>query len=123
MISDSERVRPCPCPKGDHFGGPPSKSMYVCTICGKQVRRDRIREHYGSYVDMTVLGQTDRRIREQSLSRLSVDKRKHSKGVKDYFDKNKNFQLTMKIKISGLRPKVQNQRRDPICLPKNEKIH
>ena len=73
------------------FGGTPSKSIYICSICGKQVRRDRIRERYGSYVDMTVLSKTDKGIREQAMARLIVDKRKHTEGVKDFFDANKKL--------------------------------
>ena len=51
------------------FGGPPSKTNSFCKICGKEVRRDRLREQYGAYVDMDVLNQPDARKREQALAR------------------------------------------------------
>ena len=75
------------------FGGPPSKTNYVCKICGKEVRRDRLREHYGAYVDMDVLNQPDTRAREQALARLSVEKRNHTERVKDFFDSNRKLPL------------------------------
>ena len=39
------------------FGGPASdtKAYYVCKMCKKEVRRDNIREHYGVYVNMSIL--------------------------------------------------------------------
>ena len=69
-----------PLPK---FGGPPSKSNYMCKICEKEIRRDKIKEHYGAYVDLGALNKPIQ-TREQALSRLSSEKRKHT----DYFDRN-----------------------------------
>ena len=34
-----------PLPK---FGGPPSKTFYVCQICKKKIRRDKIKEQLGT---------------------------------------------------------------------------
>ena len=78
------------------FGGPPSKTNYVCKICEKEVRRDRIREHYGAYVDMDVLNQPDASTRAQALARLPVEKRKHTERVKDFFFSNKKLPLDYK---------------------------
>ena len=75
------------------FGGPASKAYYVCKMCKKEVRRDKIREHYGVYVDMSILNQTDGRIREQALARLTAEKRTHTEGVKDFFDSNSKLPL------------------------------
>ena len=75
------------------FGGPASKAYYVCKMCKKEVRRDKICEHYGVYVDMSILNQTDGRIREQALARLTAEKRTHTEGVKDFFDSNSKLPL------------------------------
>ena len=37
------------------FGGPPSKAYYEFKICRKMIRRDRIRYHYATYIDIDTL--------------------------------------------------------------------
>ena len=69
------------------FGGPPSKANYGCKICRKVIRRDRLRDHYATYVDIDTLKKPIGN-RLFALSRLSAEKRKHTEGVADYFDKN-----------------------------------
>ena len=72
------------------FGGPPSKAFYTCRICNKEIRRDRIKEHYGAYVDLGSLNQSVES-RNIAIARLNVDKRKHTEGVKEYYDKHKKL--------------------------------
>ena len=72
------------------FGGPPSKAYYECKICKKVIRRDRIRDHYATYIDIDTLKKPMGN-RLFAISRLSADKRKHTEGVADYFDKNRQL--------------------------------
>ena len=51
------------------------------------IRRDRLRDHYATYVDIDTLKKPIGN-RLFALSRLSAEKRKHTEGVADYFDKN-----------------------------------
>ena len=48
------------------FGGPPSKSNYMCKICEKEIRRDKIKEHYGPHGDLGALNKPIQ-TREQAL--------------------------------------------------------
>ena len=72
------------------FGGPPSKSFYVCQICKKEIRRDKIGEHLGSNVDMDVLKLLPI-MRSQHLARLPPEKRIHTEKVQDYYDENRKL--------------------------------
>ena len=72
------------------FGGPPSKAYYECKICKKVIRRDRIRDHYATNVDKDTLKKPIGN-RLFALSRLNADKRNHTEGVADYFDKNRQL--------------------------------
>ena len=76
-----------PLPK---YGGPPSKSFYVCQICKRELRRDKIAEHYGTTVELEVLKLLPSQ-RPQHLARLTLDKRNHTDKVQDYFDENNNL--------------------------------
>ena len=74
------------------FGGPPSKANYMCKICGKKMRRDMIRKHYTTYVDLEALQETANR-RGQVLARLTSERRKHTEEVMDYYDINRKLPL------------------------------
>ena len=63
------------------FGGPQSKMMYQCMICEKELRRDRLKEHYSSYVDLESLKLTGQE-RIFAMSRLNYEKRRHTEKVK-----------------------------------------
>ena len=56
-------------------------------ICEKEVRRDKIKEHFGIYVDLGALN-TPIQTREQAFSRLSSEKMKHTESLKEYFVRN-----------------------------------
>ena len=87
MASNSSSKSSGPLPK---HGGPPSKSFYVCQICKRVIRRDEIREHYGTNVDMDAL-RLPHSTRPQHLARLTPDKRAHTEKVLDFFDKNQEL--------------------------------
>jgi hypothetical protein len=87
MSSNGSLKSSGPLPK---FGGPPSKSFYVCQICKREIRRVKIREHYGTNVDMDVL-KLLHSSRPQHLARLTTDKRAHTEKVQDFFDKNQQL--------------------------------
>ena len=65
-------------------GGPQSKAFYQCKICDKNIRRDKLKEHYGTYVDMIALNNTGQ-VRSFALSKLASEKRKHTEQVKEFF--------------------------------------
>ena len=79
-------------PKGPlpKFGGPPSKSFYVCQICKKEIRRDKIGEHLGSNVDLDTLSLLPI-ARPLHLARLPPEKRIHTEKVQDYYDESRKL--------------------------------
>ena len=66
--------------------------MYQCMICEKELRRDRLKEHYSSYVDLESLKLTGQE-RIFAMSRLNYEKRRHTEKVKDYYDRNTKLPL------------------------------
>ena len=72
------------------YGGPPSKCFFVCQICNRELRRDKLAEHNETTVDLEVLKLLPSQ-RTQHLARLASDKRIHNEKVQEYFDKNNNL--------------------------------
>ena len=82
-----------PLPK---FGGPPSKTFFTCQICERDVRRDKIKEHYGAYVDLDALNEPAK-TRSIALARLSSDKRKHTEKIREFFDRHGHLPVDFNI--------------------------
>ena len=74
------------------FGGPQSKTFFKCKICDKKIRRDKLKEHFNSYVDMNTL-KSFGQARDFSMSRLAFEKRRQTEQVKEYFDRNEKLPL------------------------------
>ena len=82
-----------PLPK---FGGPPSKTFFTCQICKRDFRRDKIKEHYGAYVDLEALNEPAK-TRSIALARLSSDKRKHTEKIREFFDRHGHLPVDFNI--------------------------